>query len=93
MPGPVKCVVHPWMSGYLLLRSNPYMATSDADGRFLIKNLPVGEHTFRFWHERMGWVRSVRMGSHTTDPKGLLTLTIRGGVNDLAVGRLPPEVF
>jgi hypothetical protein len=81
------------MSGYLLLRANPYMATSDANGHFLIKNLPAAEHTFRFWHERVGWLRNVRIGTHTTDPKGLLTLTIRDGDNDLAVSRLPPKLF
>lgn len=38
-------------------------------------------------------VRSVRMGSQMSDPKGRLTLTIRAGDNDLAVTRLPSTMF
>ena len=31
---------------------HPYGAVTDADGNFTIKNLPVGTHKFRIWHER-----------------------------------------
>ena len=41
-PAEVACNVHPWMKSYLLIRDNPYMATTAKDGRFEIKNLPAG---------------------------------------------------
>jgi len=80
------------MRGYLVLRSNPYMAVSDANGHFLIKHLPAGEHRFQFWHERVGWLRNTRIGAQTTDRKGRLTLTIRPGVTELT-GDLPAQLF
>ena len=33
---------------------HPYAALTDKDGKFQIDNLPVGEHNFRIWHERLG---------------------------------------
>ena len=81
------------MRGYVLLRSNPYMAKTDKDGRFVIKNLPVGKHVFRVWHERKGNLRNVRIGRFKTDSKGLLTVNIRKGNNRLIETRLDPKIF
>jgi hypothetical protein len=53
-PTPYGCNVHPWMRGYLVLLSHPYMAVSGDDGNFEIKNLPAGELEFQFWHEVPG---------------------------------------
>jgi len=90
---PMACNIHPWMRGYLLLRSNPYMAKTDTDGRFTIENLPVGRHVFRLWHERVGYLRNVTMGSLAVDSKGRLTVTIRKGQNELTDARLAPDLF
>ena len=76
-----------------MLRSNPYMAKTDSDGRFVIKNLPVGKHVFRLWHERCGYLRDVRIGPHTTDSKGRLTVTVSKGANKLSETRLAPKIF
>ena len=81
------------MRGYVLIRSNPYMAKTDRDGRFAIENLPVGQHTFRLWHERAGYLRNVRIGSHTTDSKGRLSVAIVKGRNELADAQLPTNMF
>ena len=90
---PINCVIHPWMRGYLLLRDNPYMAKSDADGRFRIENLPVGEHEFQLWHERAGYLRDVAVGATTADRRGRLTVTIEPAENDLGEVVLDEELF
>jgi hypothetical protein len=92
-PCAAACMIHPWMSGYVLVRANPYMAVSNEDGQFEIKNLPVGKHVLQFWHERVGWLREVKIGMHKTDNRGRLTVTIAPGDNDLNSAELPPEVF
>jgi|694.fasta_scaffold84945_2 hypothetical protein len=48
--------LYPWMSGYCLIVDHPYAAISDENGKFQIDNLPVGEHSFRIWHERAGYL-------------------------------------
>lgn len=56
LPMQVKCDVHPWMKAYWLILDHPYAAVSDKDGKFKIENLPEGDHEFRVWHERVGYV-------------------------------------
>ncbi|MEX1027204.1 MAG: hypothetical protein WD049_04255, partial [Candidatus Paceibacterota bacterium] len=57
IPIPIQCNIHPWMRAFVVIRSDPYMAASTAEGDFAIKNLPAGLHTFRVWHERAGFLR------------------------------------
>ena len=75
------------------MRDSPYMAKSDANGRFTIKNLPTGEHTFQLWHERVGYLRNIELNSHATSDRGRLTVTIKEGANQLGVGKLAPVLF
>ena len=56
LPHQVKCDYHPWMMAYWLVVDHPYAAATDEKGNFTIKNLPVGEHEFRVWHERAGYL-------------------------------------
>ena len=50
----IKCDVHPWMSAFVSVFEHPYFAVSKEDGTFTIKgNLPDGEHTLIFWHEKL----------------------------------------
>ena len=56
VPVKVTCDIHTWMEAYVLVKDHPYGALTDADGKFKIENLPVGEHTFRVWHERQGYL-------------------------------------
>ena len=55
-PFEVKCSFHTHMFAYWLVKDHPYAAVTDKDGKFTIKNLPVGEHEFRVWHERPGYL-------------------------------------
>lgn len=73
LPHKVQCDYHPWMLAYWLVLDHPYAAASDAEGNFTIKNLPVGDHEFRVWHERAGWVEkkykvSVKAGDNKLEP-------------------------
>jgi len=49
-----KCDVHPWMTGYVAVATNPFFAVSGADGAFTIDKLPAGQYTLEAWHERLG---------------------------------------
>jgi hypothetical protein len=82
-PSALSCNIHPWMTGYVLIRDNPYFAVSDKDGKFAIKNLPAGEHEFIVWHET-GYLSSVTLdGKATTWARGRAKVTIKPGANSL----------
>ena len=51
---PVKCNQHPWMKMYINVVKSPYFAVTDKDGKYEIKNLPPGEYTLAFVHEKLG---------------------------------------
>ncbi|PHR89442.1 MAG: hypothetical protein COA78_35900 [Blastopirellula sp.] len=80
------CAIHPWMSGKLLIKSSPYMAVSLADGTFEIKNLPIGTHKFKLWHEKPGNLKNLKGNSLVeSDRKGIVEIEIKPGDNDLGV--------
>lgn len=56
LPFKVACDFHPWMTAYWLAVDHPYAAVTDADGKFTIPNLPAGDHEFRIWHEKVGYI-------------------------------------
>lgn len=56
LPTEVKCDFHPWMKAYHLILEHPWMAVTDADGKFSIAGLPGGKHTFIIWQEKAGYL-------------------------------------
>jgi plastocyanin len=81
-PSSLSCSIHAWMNAYLLIRNDPYFAVSDKDGKFVIKNLPVGEHTFIVWSNK--FISSVTIdGKATTWMRGRVKLNIKPGANSL----------
>jgi len=51
---PIKCNIHPWMSGYfVVLKTSHFMVTGD-DGHFVLPNLPPGHYVITAWHEVYG---------------------------------------
>ena len=58
----IKCDVHGWMQSFLRIDPHPFHAVTDATGTFRINNIPPGDYTLEFWHERLGQVhRSIRI--------------------------------
>ncbi|MEZ6131991.1 MAG: carboxypeptidase regulatory-like domain-containing protein [Planctomycetaceae bacterium] len=53
-PLQVKCDIHAFMSSWHLVLDHPFMALTDANGKFQIDGLPAGDYEFRVWHERGG---------------------------------------
>ena len=73
-PIDVKCDIHSWMSAKWLVVDHPYAAVTDADGKFKIEKLPIGQHKFRVWHERPAgfiereWAIDIKEGTNTIPP-------------------------
>ena len=42
---------HPWMSAYVIIAEHPYYALTDANGKFVLSDVPAGTYTLRMWHE------------------------------------------
>lgn len=56
LPMPITDDFFPWMRGTVLVVDHPYAAVTDKEGKFSIKGLPAGEHSFRVWHELPGYL-------------------------------------
>lgn len=56
-PFPVNGDLHPWMRAYILPLDHHFAAVTDAEGKFEIKGLPPGKHTFTVWHELPGYLK------------------------------------
>jgi plastocyanin len=52
----LKCDVHPWMTGFIGVKKNPYFAVTRAGGGFTIADVPPGTYTVQAWQERLGTV-------------------------------------
>ena len=94
LPSTVSCSIHPWMTARLIITDNPYFAVTDENGKFEIKNLPVGEWTFQVWQEKSGYVSEVTQdGKATSWRRGRVTVNIKPGSNDLGIIKVKPSLF
>jgi plastocyanin len=50
----IKCDVHPWMSAYMGVFTNPFFFVTSADGKYTISGLDPGTYEITAWHERLG---------------------------------------
>jgi len=50
----IKCDVHPWMSAYVAVFTNPFFSVTSTDGKFTISGLDPGTYEITAWHERLG---------------------------------------
>jgi len=50
----IKCDVHSWMSGWLVVSDHPYYDVTSEGGAFELANVPPGKYTVEIWHERLG---------------------------------------
>ncbi len=73
----IKCDAHNWMRAYVYASRHPYVAITDDNGRFEIRDLPPGKYKVRFWHEGFQEIVKeieVKAGG-TTDVKVTFTKT------------------
>lgn len=91
VPIPVECNIHPWMKSFVIVMDHPFVGVSDVDGKLEIKDLPVGEHSFRLFHEGSAKIEEVKLGGKNVKVKrNVLTFDIKAGVNDLGTLEIPP---
>ena len=45
---------HTWMDGYVVVTDHPYVAVTDAAGRYELRDVPPGRYVLKIWHERLG---------------------------------------
>ena len=79
IPVKVSCSIHPWMQGIVLVQDHPYMAVTDKDGKFEIKNLPAGKKlTLKVWQEKSGYIQDIVIdGKKAAWKKGKYVLTLK----------------
>lgn len=93
-PGNVTCDLHKWMDSVIFIRDNPYVAITDADGKFKIENLPEGEWDFQFWHKKVGYLKKLSIENYKVSKKGVTTATITSEkTTDLGTMKLPAKSF
>jgi hypothetical protein len=56
LPIEIRCDIHPWMRGWVMVVDHPYATVTAADGTFEIKDLPPGDNEFRVWQEKVGYL-------------------------------------
>ena len=50
----LRCDVHGWMSGWILVTENVYFAVTESEGTFKLTDVPAGKRTLEIWHEKLG---------------------------------------
>jgi len=53
----IKCDLHAWMGGYVVVHDNPFQAVTGEDGAFVLSGLPTGTYEIEAWHETLGTAR------------------------------------
>lgn len=87
LPIAVACTIHPWMQSWVKINDSPYIAITGKDGKFTIKNLPVGEYEFQVWHEKSGYLEA------NDWRRGRFDFDVKAGTNDLGVIKVTPSVL
>lgn len=94
-PIPVECNVHPWMKAHIIVTEHPYVGISGSDGVIEIANLPVGEVTFKVWHESSeGSIDAATVnGKAEKWSRGKMEITLKPGMNDLGTIKIDASKF
>jgi hypothetical protein len=67
LPAKATCGIHRWMTGWVVIRSNPYSTAADKNGLVELKNLPAGELEFQVWQEKAGYISKVTLDGTATE--------------------------
>ena len=76
-PGLVQCDLHKWMDSAIFIRDNPYVAITDADGKFTIENLPEGDWEFQFIHKKVGYLKKLEISNYKVKKKAIVQVGIK----------------
>ncbi|WP_254513823.1 hypothetical protein [Anatilimnocola floriformis] len=91
-PMPLSDPMFPWIEGWIVITDHPFVAVSDKQGKMKIDNLPVGRHTFVFWHESVGFLKTLERDDKIETLKlGRITVDIKSGDNDLGTIYCTPD--
>jgi plastocyanin len=69
----IRCNVHPRMSAFVVVHSNPWAAVTDGRGSYTITGVPAGTYTVRVWHESF----AERAATVTVREDGVQPLDVR----------------
>lgn len=50
----VRCEIHPNMKAFVVVLENPHFALPDAEGRYVLPDVPAGQYTLKAWHPTRG---------------------------------------
>ena len=66
------------MSAFIMATPHPYIAVTDNNGAFEIKNVPAGvDLEFKVWQEKVRYVKNATVGgAPTTWPKGVMKVKL-----------------
>ncbi len=83
-PIELKCDIHPWMKGYLMVFDHPFFTITGPDGSFEIKGVPPGTQNLVVRQETVGWI---------TPGKGTgMPVTVKAGeVTDVGEIKIVPK--
>ena len=60
----VKCDLHAWMRAWVVVMDHPFYAVTNADGAFVLANVPPGSYKLQVWQESLGITsRDVTVGA------------------------------
>jgi hypothetical protein len=94
LPVKVGCNIHPWMGAWLVVRSDPFAAVTDADGKFTIKDLPAGKDLeFGLWQENAGYLKDATYKGGKANNRGRFKIKLKPGENDLGDIKVSASVF
>jgi plastocyanin len=94
LPVTIGCSIHTWMSGRVLVRSNPYAAVTNDKGEFTIKDLPAGQELeFQLWQEKSGYLKNAKNKDVKVDKTGRFKYTVKPGENNLGDFVVSSSIF
>jgi plastocyanin len=65
----IRCDIHPWMQGYIVVAKNPYYVISQSGGAFTLTDVPPGTYHLKIWQQKIGTKEqqvTVQAGKTTT---------------------------
>lgn len=64
----VRSNIHTWIRGIIFIFDHPYGTVTDANGTFVIEDIPPGEYVLNVWHEGFGMKdKRITVGSGVTE--------------------------